>query len=103
MLSSVIEGEKGRGLRDAHQAMDDISLQLRTGKTQVIDADISKSFDSIPHDKLLALVAKRVVDENILRLIKLWLKAPVIEERKDGKKRTEGNPNDSWGVRVKSQ
>jgi RNA-directed DNA polymerase len=81
-----------RPKRDAHQAMDDVSLQLRTGKTQVIDADISKYFDTIPHDKLLALVAKRIVDKNILRLIKLWLKAPVVEEGRDGKKRAEGNP-----------
>ncbi len=81
-----------RPKRNAHQAMDDVSLQLRMGKTQVIDADISKYFDTIPHDKLLALVAKRIVDKNILRLIKLWLKAPVVEEGRDGKKRTEGNP-----------
>jgi group II intron reverse transcriptase/maturase len=81
-----------RPKRNAHQAMDDVSLQLRMGKTQVIDADISKYFDTIPHDKLLALVAKRIVDKNILRLIKLWLKAPVVEEGKDGKTRAEGNP-----------
>ncbi len=52
-----------RPKRDAHQAMDDVSLQLRMGKTQVIDADISKYFDTIPHNKLLALVAKRIVDK----------------------------------------
>jgi group II intron reverse transcriptase/maturase len=80
-----------RPKRDAHQAMDDLSLQLRMGKTQVIDADISKYFDTILHDKLMSLVAKRVVDKNILRLIKLWLKAPVVEEGEDGKKRYEGN------------
>jgi RNA-directed DNA polymerase len=80
-----------RPKRDAHQAMDDLSLQLWMGKTQVIDADISKYFDTIPHDKLMSLVAKRVVDKNILRLIKLWLKAPVVEEGEDGKKRYEGN------------
>jgi group II intron reverse transcriptase/maturase len=80
-----------RPKRDAHQAMDDLSLQLRMGKTQVIDADITKYFDTIPHDKLMSLVAKRVVDKNILRLIKLWLKAPVVEEGEDGKKRYEGN------------
>ena len=79
-----------RPKRDAHQAMDDLSLQLRMGKIQVIDADISKYFDTIPHDKLMNLVAKWVVDKNILRLIKLWLKAPVVEEE-DGKKRYEGN------------
>jgi len=80
-----------RPKRNAHQAMEDVSLQLRMGKTQVIDADISKYFDTIPHDKLLALVAKRVVDKNILRLIKLWLKAPIVEEGEDGKKRTKDN------------
>jgi RNA-directed DNA polymerase len=81
-----------RPRRSAHQAMDDVSLQPRMGKTQVIDADISKYFDNIHHGKLLALVARRIVDKNILRLIKLWLKAPVVEEGKDGKKRTEGRP-----------
>lgn len=80
-----------RPKRDAHQAMDDISFHLRKGKTQVIDADITKYFDSIPHDKLIKQVAKRVVDKNILRLIKLWLKAPVVEEGEDGKKRYKGN------------
>ena len=81
-----------RPKRNAHQAMDDLNLQLRMGKNQVIDADISKYFDTIPHDKLLALVAKRIVDKHILRLIKLWLKAPGVEEGEDGKRRTIGNP-----------
>jgi len=80
-----------RPKRDAHQAMDDLSLQIRMGKTQVIDADISRYFDTISHDKLLALVAERIVDKNILRLIKMWLKAPVVEEREDGKKRYQGS------------
>jgi group II intron reverse transcriptase/maturase len=80
-----------RPKRNAHQAMDDVSLQLRRGKTQVIDADISKYFDNIPHDKLLKLVAKRIVDKNILRLIKMWLKSPVIEECEDGRKRHISN------------
>jgi RNA-directed DNA polymerase len=80
-----------RPKRDAHQAVDDLSLQLWMGKTQVIDADISKYFDTVPHDKLMSLVTKRVVDKNILRLIKLWLKSPVVEEGEDGKKRYEGN------------
>ena len=79
-----------RPKRDAHQAMNDVSLQLRSGKTQVIDADISKYFDTIPHDKLLNLVAKRIVDKNILKLIKMWLNAPVVEED-NGKKKYKGN------------
>ena len=76
--------------RDAHQAMNEVSLQLRCKNTQVIDADIRKYFDTIPHDKLLKAVAKRIVDKNILALIKMWLKAPIVEE--DGGKRTyKGN------------
>src|SRR4030065_141169 len=60
------------------------------GHTQVIAAEISKYFDSIPHDQLLKLIAKRIVDKNILKLMKMWLKAPVVEEE-DGKKKYKGN------------
>jgi group II intron reverse transcriptase/maturase len=85
------EGSYGfRPGKDAHQAMDEVNLQLRCKNTQVIDADIRKYFDTIPHDKLLAAVAKRIVDKNILKLIKMWLKAPVVEE-KDGKRTFKGN------------
>jgi group II intron reverse transcriptase/maturase len=80
-----------RPKRNAHQAMDDVSAHLLQGKMNVIDADISKYFDSIPHDKLMQLVAKRVVDKNSLRLIKLWLKASIVEEREDGKREYKGN------------
>lgn len=45
----------------------------------------------IPHDKLLKLVTKRIVDKHILKLIKMWLNAPVVEEREDGKKEYRGN------------
>ena len=76
--------------RDAHQAMNEVSLQLRCKNTQVIDADISKYFDTIPHDKLLKAVAKRIVDKNILALIKMWLKAPIVEEE-DGKRTYKGS------------
>ena len=76
--------------RDAHQAMDEVNLQLRCKNTQVIDADITKYFDTIPHDKLLKAVAKRIVDKNILALVKMWLKAPIVEE-KDGKRTFRGN------------
>ena len=80
-----------RPKRNAHRAMDDISGHLWMGKFQVIDADVSQYFDSIPQDKLLGLVAKRIVDKNILKLIRMWLKAPVVEEGEDGKKRYLGN------------
>jgi group II intron reverse transcriptase/maturase len=80
-----------RPKKSAHQAVDDVSAQLRRGNTQVVDADIAKYFDTIAHEKLLKLVVKRIVDKNILRLIKLWLKAPIVEEDEDGTKRYKGN------------
>jgi len=79
-----------RPKRSAHDAVDDIANALWAGHTQVIDADLSKYFDSIPHAKLLAVVAERIVDGGILHLIKLWLKAPVIGEDDKGVKRNVG-------------
>jgi RNA-directed DNA polymerase len=79
-----------RPKRNAHQAVADVSRQLSNGKMRVIDADITKYFDTILHDKLMELVAKRIVDKNILKLINMWLKAPVVEDD-NGKKKYEGN------------
>ena len=80
-----------RPKRSAHQAVADVTKHLYKGKTDVIDADISKYFDTIPHDKLMQLVAKRIVDKHILKLIKMWLSAPIVEEREDGKSEYKGN------------
>jgi RNA-directed DNA polymerase len=79
-----------RPKRSAHDAVDAVVLALQTGHTEVIDADIAKYFDTIPHAKLLATVAERISDGEILHLIKLWLKASVVEEGDDGKKRYVG-------------
>ena len=79
-----------RPKRSAHDAVDDIAGALWDGHTQIIDADLSKYFDSIPHAKLLAVVAERIVDGGILALIKQWLKAPVIGESGDGKRKKVG-------------
>ena len=79
-----------RPRKTAHQAVDDIADTLWAGYTPVIDADLSKYFDSIPHAKLLAVVAERVVDGGVLALIKQWLKAPVIGEDESGFKKTVG-------------
>jgi retron-type reverse transcriptase len=56
----------------------------------LIDADISKYFDAIPHAKLMAVIAERISDSGILHLIKMWLKAAVVEEGEDGKRRYVG-------------
>ena len=65
--------------RNAHQAMTAIGQRLLAGRTEVVDADLSSYFDTIPHANLLRLVARRIVDRGILSLIKQWLRAPVIE------------------------
>ena len=80
-----------RPKRSAHQAVEDVRRHLLQGKTDVIDADITKYFDTIPHDKLMQQVAKRIVDKNILKLLKMWLRASVVDEREDGKKEYKGN------------
>jgi len=79
-----------RPRKSAHDAVDDIADALWAGYTHVIDADLSKYFDSIPHAKLLVVVAGRIVDGGILALVKQWLKAPVIGEDDDGTRRTVG-------------
>lgn len=79
-----------RPKKSAHDAVDEIAEALHQGYTKVIDADLSKYFDSIPHAELLAVVAERIVDSAILHVIKLWLKAPVIGEDKDGTRKNVG-------------
>ena len=69
--------------RSAHDAVDDIATTLRAGYTQVIDADLSKYFDRIPHAKLMAVMAERLVDGGILHLIQQWLKAHVVRYADD--------------------
>ena len=79
-----------RPKRSAHGAIDDVAYTLNKGYSEVIDADLSNYFDTIPHAGLMAMVAERISDGEILRLIKMWLKAPVMEQDKDGKKRNIG-------------
>ncbi len=84
--------------RDAHQAVADVTQQLRRGRTEVLDCDLARYFDTIPHDQLLKLVARRVVDTYILQLIKGWLKAPIVVERADGTRVLEGGKRSTRGT-----
>jgi len=79
-----------RPKKSAHNAVDDVAYALNTGYTEVIDADLSKYFDTIPHANLMATVAERICDGAILHLIQMWLKAPIMEMDKDGTKRNIG-------------
>ena len=83
-----------RPRRSAGDAVREIKERLREGKTEVFDADLSSYFDTIPHKELLRLIGMRISDKNVLHLIKMWLKAPVIEEGKrgGGKKNKIGTP-----------
>jgi RNA-directed DNA polymerase len=87
-----------RPKKDAHQAMAEISRALAQGYTQVLDADLTAYFDSIPHAQLLAAVARRVADRNILRLCTQWLRAPGVVERADGKRETRGGKRTRRGT-----
>ena len=69
-----------RPMRSALDAVQAVHRLLNTGYTEVVDADLSGYFDSIPHAELMQCLARRVSDKAVLHLVKLWLVAPV-EER----------------------
>ena len=65
--------------RCAHDALEEIKQNLQQDRREVYDADLQSYFDTIPHEKLLAAVRKRIVDGGVLKLIRMWLKAVIIE------------------------
>jgi RNA-directed DNA polymerase len=67
--------------RSAHQALEAIGQGLKEGLTAIYDADLKGYYDSIPQDKLLACVRMRVADRSVLGLIRMWLEAPIMEEK----------------------
>ena len=87
---------EGRGAQDAVTA---VHRLLNTGHREVIDADLTGYFDSIPHAELMKSVARRIVDANLLHLIKQWLEAPVEEDDGHGhRKRTTQNRDTGRGT-----
>jgi len=70
-----------RPKRNAHQALEEIRSHIQRGYQAVYDADLKGYFDSIPHERLLACVRMRVADRAVVKLIQMWLKAPVVEQR----------------------
>ncbi len=87
-----------RPRRGALAAVKEVHRHLVRGYTDVVDADLSRYFDTIPHSDLLKSVARRVVDRNVLRLIKMWLKAPIEERDADGTRRMSGGKGNTCGT-----
>jgi RNA-directed DNA polymerase len=70
--------------RSAHDALKEIQSYLKAGYQAVYDADLKGYFDAIPHQQLLACLEKRIADRSVLKLIRMWLKAVVVEQQEDG-------------------
>jgi RNA-directed DNA polymerase len=87
-----------RPRRSAPGAVGEVQRLLREGYTGVVDADLSKYFDTIPHRELLQCVARRIVDRDMLWLIKLWLKTPVEERDENGNRRLTGGRQSTCGT-----
>jgi RNA-directed DNA polymerase len=68
--------------RSAHQALEEIRGYIKAGYQAVYDADLKGYFDSIPHSQLQACLRARIADRTVLKMIRMWLEAPVVEESK---------------------
>jgi len=104
VLEPVFEADfdpEAYGYRPGRSAVDAVRRvhgHLAAGYTDVVDADLSKYFDTIPHDELLKCVARRISDKQVLALIKMWLKTPVEESTGSGGKRLTGGKGSKSGT-----
>lgn len=88
-----------RADRNALTAVTEVHSLLNRGYREVVDADLSAYYDTIPHAELLTSIARRVCDRHMLHLIKMWLTAAVEEDDgAGGKKRTTGNRDNKRGI-----
>lgn len=88
-----------RPSRGAVEAVREVHAALKKGYTQVVDADLSKYFDTIPHSELMQSVARRISDGRMLHLVKMWLRSPIEEVNEKGKRtrRSAGNKGTPQG------
>jgi len=87
-----------RPRKSAQDAVRKVDELLHEGYTDIVDADLSKYFDTIPHSELMQCVARRIVDRQMLHLVKMWLKVPVEERDENGKRRLTGGKDNDRGT-----
>ncbi|MCP5105421.1 MAG: hypothetical protein GY950_18675 [bacterium] len=71
--------------RKAHDALDEIRANLKQGRTEIYDADLSSYFDTIDHELLLNLLEQRIADRPVVKMIGMWLKCAIVDKEEDGK------------------
>ena len=87
-----------RPKRGAKDAIEKVHKLVCHGFTDVVDADLSAYFETIPHQELMRSVARRIVDRQMLHLIKMWLKTPVEETDERGRRRLTGGQKRQCGT-----
>jgi len=87
-----------RAGRSAQGAVHEVEQGLKSGQTDVVDADLSKYFDTIPHHELMQSIQRRVADGKILMLVRAWLKVPVHEMKENGKTVVSGGKKTKMGT-----
>jgi RNA-directed DNA polymerase len=87
-----------RRKRSALDAVQAVHKAINEGHTEIVDADLSRYFDRIPHAELLQCVARRLSDGQMLQLIKMWLKTPVEEAAEEGTRRIRGGKKTARGT-----
>ena len=70
--------------KKAHDALDEIQDHIQAGFVEVYDADLKGYFDTISHEKLMAVLRYRITDRSVLKLIRMWLQSPVVDKDESG-------------------